>query len=44
MKNWPKADEHYRAAIAAGFTPADLHYDYGGIMTLREAFPAAEEA
>lgn len=44
VKNWPKADEHYRAAIKAGFTPADLHYDYGVIMTLREDLAAAEEA
>jgi len=43
-KNWPKADEHYRAAIAAGFAPADLHYDYGVVMTLREDFAAAEAA
>jgi tetratricopeptide (TPR) repeat protein len=44
VKNWQKADEHYRAAITAGFTPADLHYDYGVIMALREDWAAAEEA
>ena len=44
VKNWPKADEHYRAAIEAGFTPADLHYDYGVLMALRQDLAAAEEA
>jgi tetratricopeptide (TPR) repeat protein len=43
-KNWAKADEHYRAALASGFAPADLHYDYGVIMGEQQRFDAAEEA
>ena len=43
-KNWPKAHEHYRAAMAAGFTTADLHYDYGVVLGLEQKWEAAEEA
>jgi tetratricopeptide (TPR) repeat protein len=44
VKNWAKAEEHYRAALAAGFAPADLHYDYGVIATLQEKYDVAEAA
>ncbi len=32
VKDFAKAEQHYRAALEAGFAPADLHYDYGVIM------------
>jgi tetratricopeptide (TPR) repeat protein len=44
VKNFAKAEQHYRAAIAAGFAPADLHYDYGVIMAMQENWTAAEES
>jgi Tfp pilus assembly protein PilF len=42
--NWAKAEEHYRAAIKAGFMPADLHYDYGVVLGLQQQWDAAEAA
>jgi tetratricopeptide (TPR) repeat protein len=42
--NWAKAEEHYRAALAAGSNNADLHYDYGVIQTLQQNWDAAEDA
>jgi tetratricopeptide (TPR) repeat protein len=42
-RNWPKVDEHYRAAVAA-HAGADLHYDYGVIQGLQERWEAAEDA
>ena len=44
VKDFAKAEQHYRAALKAGFAPADLHYDYGVIMTMQENWTAAEEA
>jgi tetratricopeptide (TPR) repeat protein len=42
-RNWPKVDEHYRAA-AAGHAEADVHYDYGVIQGLQERWEPAEAA
>jgi tetratricopeptide (TPR) repeat protein len=42
-RNWPKVDEHYRAAVAA-HPEADVHYDYGVIQGLQERWEPAEEA
>jgi Tfp pilus assembly protein PilF len=44
VKNFGKAEQHYRAALAAGFAPADLHYDYGVVMVMQEKWAAAEES
>lgn len=44
VKDFAKAEQHYRAALKAGFAPADLHYDYGVIMGMQENWTAAEEA
>jgi tetratricopeptide (TPR) repeat protein len=43
-RNWPKAEEHYRAAIALGLDAADAHYDYGVILGLQHKDDLAEEA
>lgn len=43
-KDWGKAEEQYRAALAAGFATADLHYDYGVVMDQQQKSEAAEEA
>lgn len=43
-RNWTKAEEHYRAARAANFETAGLHYDYGVVQGLQEKWDAAEAA
>ena len=43
-KNWPKVEAHYRAALAAGVSPADLHYDYGVVRALQDDLAGAEAA
>jgi tetratricopeptide (TPR) repeat protein len=43
VRNWPKAESHYRAAVDAGIDNAQIHYDYAVILGLREQWePAAE--
>lgn len=42
-RNWAKAEEHYRAAIATGFNNAQVHYEYGVVLDLQERWePAAD--
>ena len=43
-RNWPKAEEHYRAAVASGVGLADVHYDYAVLMGLQEKWDLAENA
>ena len=43
-KDWPKAEAHYRAAVALGFNLADLHYDYGVLLGLQDKWDEAAEA
>ncbi|PYR74331.1 MAG: hypothetical protein DMF86_18670 [Acidobacteria bacterium] len=43
-RNWPKADEHYRAAVAAGVDVASAQYDYGVVLGLQERWSEAAEA
>ncbi|PYR62212.1 MAG: hypothetical protein DMF85_00365, partial [Acidobacteria bacterium] len=43
-RNWPKADEHYRAAVAAGVDVASANYDYGVVLGLQERWSEAAEA
>jgi tetratricopeptide (TPR) repeat protein len=42
-RNYAKVEEHYKAAIAAGFDNAQAHYDYGVILGLQEQWDAAAE-
>jgi tetratricopeptide (TPR) repeat protein len=44
VRNWVKAEEHYRAALAAGVETASLHYDYGVVLGLQEQWDPAEAA
>jgi tetratricopeptide (TPR) repeat protein len=41
-KNWTKAEEHYRAAIAGGLDTASVHYDYGVVLGLQQKWAEAE--
>lgn len=42
-KNYAKAEEHYKAAVAAGFDNAQAYYDYGVILGMQEQWDAAAE-
>jgi tetratricopeptide (TPR) repeat protein len=44
VRNWSKAEEHYRAALSKGLDLADAHYDYGVILGVQEKWEPAEEA
>ena len=35
-RNWAKAEEHYRAVVAAGVNLGDTHYDYGVLLGLQD--------
>jgi len=43
-RDWPKAEEHYRAAVALGVKHAELHYDYGVLLMLQEQWEPAADA
>jgi tetratricopeptide (TPR) repeat protein len=43
-KDWAKAEQHYRAAVAQGIDLADAHYDYGVMLGLQEKWDAAADA
>jgi tetratricopeptide (TPR) repeat protein len=43
-REWPKAEAHYRAAVALGFNLADLHYDYGVLLGLQDKWDEAGDA
>jgi tetratricopeptide (TPR) repeat protein len=40
-RNWPKAEEHYRAFVGSGAALADAHYDYGVLLGLQEKWDLA---
>jgi tetratricopeptide (TPR) repeat protein len=42
--NWAKAEEHYKAVVAAGVNIADAHYDYGVLLSLQERWDEAADA
>ena len=42
VANWLKAEEHYRAALTAGYSTADVHYDHGVVLGMQEKWDAAE--
>lgn len=44
LKRWDKAEEHYRAAVALGPSLADVHYDYGVVLTQQGRSRDAAEA
>src|SRR5260221_516255 len=44
QRNFPKADEHYRAVVALGVNVADAHYDYGVLLGLQERWDDAAAA
>ena len=44
VRNWPKAEEHYRAVVALAVNVADAHYDYGVLLGLQERWDAAADA
>jgi len=44
VRNWAKAEEHYRAVVALGFNLADAHYDYGVLLGMQDQWEAAAAA
>ena len=44
LHEWPKAEEHYRAAAGRGWDDAELYYDYGVVLGLQEKWEAAAGA
>jgi tetratricopeptide (TPR) repeat protein len=43
-REWAKAEEHYRAAVANGVNNAEMHYDYAVILGLQGQWDGAEAA
>ena len=43
-REWGKAEQHYRAAVALGFNLDEAHYDYGVLLGLQEKWPLAADA
>ena len=43
-QNWPKAEAHYRSAVAAGLSHADLYYDYGLVQAMQQKWTEASDA
>jgi tetratricopeptide (TPR) repeat protein len=43
-RNWARAEEHYRATVALGFSLSQAHYDYAVLLGLQEKWDLAEEA
>jgi tetratricopeptide (TPR) repeat protein len=44
LGDWSRAEEHYRAAVAAGWQEAELQYDYGIVLGMQEKWDAAADA
>jgi len=44
VRNWTKAEEHYRAVVTLGVNVADAHYDYGVLLRLQEQWDEAAAA
>ena len=44
LREWQKAEEHYRAAAGRGWEDAEFHYDYGIVLGMQEKWEAAAEA
>jgi tetratricopeptide (TPR) repeat protein len=43
-RNWAKAEEHYRAVVAAGVELDGAHYDYGVLLAAQEKWDLAADA
>jgi len=43
QRNWAKAEEHYRATVALGFSLGDAHYDYAVVLTMQQKWDSAEQ-
>jgi tetratricopeptide (TPR) repeat protein len=44
VRNWTKAEEHYRAVVKLAVNVADAHYDYGVLLGIQEQWDGAAEA
>lgn len=44
VRNWTKAEEHYRAVVKLAVNVADAHYDYGVLLGLQEQWENAAAA
>jgi tetratricopeptide (TPR) repeat protein len=44
LKNWTKAEEHFRAAVALGADPEEAHYNHGVLLGLQERWDEAADA
>jgi tetratricopeptide (TPR) repeat protein len=44
VRNWSKAEEHYRSVVALAVNVADAHYDYGVLLGMQERWKPAAEA
>jgi tetratricopeptide (TPR) repeat protein len=43
-RDWTKAEEHYRTAVAKGFNNAQMHYDYAVVLGLQGHWDEADAA
>jgi tetratricopeptide (TPR) repeat protein len=43
-RDWPAAEEAYRAALSLGLDSADAHYDYGVVLGAQQRWEDAEAA
>ncbi len=44
VKNWPKAEEHYRRVVESGFNLDEAHYTYAVVLVEQQRWPEAEAA
>ena len=44
VRNWGRAEEHYRAVVSLAVNVADAHYDYGVLLGLQERWELAADA
>jgi tetratricopeptide (TPR) repeat protein len=44
MREWDKAEQHYRAAVTLGFNLDEAHYDYGVLLGLQGKWAPAADA
>src|SRR4030095_345774 len=44
MREWDKAEQHYRAAVTLGFNLDEAHFDYGVLLGLQGKWAPAGDA
>ena len=44
LREWQKAEEHYRTAAGRGWDDAEFYYDYGIVLVMQEKWEAAAQA